>query len=82
VGSGGVWSLQSGSRFGVGAFGRNVASVAIKMFSRSIYFIKNYKFCTFNAICKDNAVINCIPVQHKKILFPSTLTNHTTLVLV
>jgi hypothetical protein len=32
-----------------------------------IHFIKKfYKFCTFNTICKDDAAINCITVQHKK----------------
>jgi hypothetical protein len=33
--------------------------------------------CTFNVICKDNAAINCVTVQHKKGSFPSTLTGHT-----
>jgi hypothetical protein len=28
----GIWSLESGGRFCVGAFGRNLASVAVKMF--------------------------------------------------
>jgi hypothetical protein len=43
--------------------------------SHLIYFIKTcYNFCTFNAICKDNAAINCITVQHKKVSFSSTLT--------
>jgi hypothetical protein len=32
VGSGGVCSLESGGRFCVGAFGRNLASVTVKMF--------------------------------------------------
>jgi hypothetical protein len=43
---GGVWlSLESGGRFCIGAFGRNLASVAVKMFSHLIYFIKKfYKF--------------------------------------
>jgi hypothetical protein len=41
---------------------------------------KFYKFCTFNAICKDNFAINCIIVQHRKGSFPSTLTGRTTLV--
>jgi hypothetical protein len=60
-------SLESGSRFCVGPIGRNVASVTMKIFSHLIYFIKTfYKYCTFNAICKDNAAINCITVQHKK----------------
>jgi hypothetical protein len=75
VGSGG--SPKSGCRFYVGAFGRNLASVAVKMFSHLIYFIKKfYRFFTFDAICKDNAAINCI-VQHKKGSFPSTLTDQT-----
>jgi hypothetical protein len=52
------------------------------MVSHLIYFIKTfYKFCTFNAISKDNAAINCIIVQHKKGSFPSTLTDHTTRLL-
>jgi hypothetical protein len=39
-------SLESGGRFCVGAFDRNLASVALKMFSHLIYFIKKlYKFC-------------------------------------
>jgi hypothetical protein len=71
-------SLESGGRFCVGAFGRNLASVAVKIFSHLIYFIRKfYKFCTFSAICKDNAAINCITVEHKKVSFPSTLTGHT-----
>jgi hypothetical protein len=74
-------SLESGDLFCVGAFGRNLASVAVKMFSLLIYFIKKfYKFCTFNMICKGNTAINCRTVQHKICSFPSTLTNHTTLV--
>jgi hypothetical protein len=74
--------LESGGRFCVGAFGRNLASVAVKMFSHLIYFIKKfYKFCTFNIFHKDNAAINCITVQHKNVSFPSTLTGHITLVL-
>jgi hypothetical protein len=56
-------------------------------FSRSedvfikIYFIKRfYKFCTFNAICKDDSAINYITIQHKRGTFPSTLTGDNTLV--
>jgi hypothetical protein len=69
--NGGVWrSLRLAgvcSQFCVSAFGRNLPSVAVKMFSHLIYFFfkKFYKFCTFSAICKDNAAINCITVQHK-----------------
>jgi hypothetical protein len=46
-----VWSLKSGSRFCVSAFGRNLASVAVKIFTHFIYFIKKfYTFCIFNVI--------------------------------
>jgi hypothetical protein len=61
----GVWSL------GVGfVIVKNLDSVIVKMFSYLI-FLRNYKFCTCNAICKNNAAINCIAV------FPSTLKGHT-----
>jgi hypothetical protein len=69
--------LESGIKqsFYVGAFGRNQASVAVKMFSHLIYFIKKfYKLCTFSTICEGNAAINCVTVQHNKGSFPSTLT--------
>jgi hypothetical protein len=62
-----VWSLDSGSRLLVVAFGRNVASVAVTMFSRSVYLTKGvYELCTCNAICKDSAAISFITVQLKK----------------
>jgi hypothetical protein len=91
---GGVWrslllvgalSLESGGLFCVGEFGRNRGfSRHEDVFSSGLmYFIKTfYKFCTFNAICKDNAAMNCITVQHtkKKGSFPSTLTGLTALV--
>jgi hypothetical protein len=64
-------SLESGGRFCVGAFGRNLASVAVKMFSHLIYFIKKFdKFCTLNAVCRDNSAINCITVRHRKCSCP------------
>jgi hypothetical protein len=67
----GVWSLVSGSRFCVGAFCRNLSSFAVKMFLNLVYFKKKcYKFCTFNAICKDNVGLNCFSVQHKKMFAP------------
>jgi hypothetical protein len=70
VGSGGFRigrSLESGSWFCVSVFGSNLASVTVKMFSHLIYFTKKfYAFCTFNAIFKDDAAINCITFQHKK----------------
>jgi hypothetical protein len=52
----------------------------VKVFSHLIHFIKKfYRFGTFSAICKYNAVINCINVQHKNDSFTLTLTGHTTL---
>jgi hypothetical protein len=47
--------LESGGRFCVGALCRNLASVAVKMFS---YLTRNFMFFTFSAICEDNAAIN------------------------
>jgi hypothetical protein len=50
------------------------------MFSHLISLTK--KFCkshTFNAICKNNAAINCITVERTG-SFPSTSTGHTSLV--
>jgi hypothetical protein len=63
------------------AFGRNLASVAVKMFSHVTNFIKKFYKCTFSAICKDNAAINCITVEHKKVSFPSSLTGQTLLLV-
>jgi hypothetical protein len=73
-------SMVSGCRLCVGVLGRNLASVAMKTFTNLIWFKKNFYKCTSNAICKNNAVINCISVQNKENSFPSTLTGHTTLV--
>jgi hypothetical protein len=68
-------SLESNGQFCVNEFGRNLASVAMKMLSHLIRFIKKFhKFCAFNVICMDDAAVNCITVQHKKGSFPSTLT--------
>lgn len=51
----------AGSEFGgsmefcVGAYGSNLASVAVKMLSHSTYFIKkSCTFCTFRVTSKDN----------------------------
>jgi hypothetical protein len=75
-------SLELGGRFCVGAFGRNLASVAVKTFPHTIYFIKRfYKFCILNLIRKDNVAINYITLQHKRVSSPLTLTGHITLVL-
>jgi hypothetical protein len=35
-----VWGLESGGLFCVGAFGRNLATVAVKIFLHLIYFIR------------------------------------------
>jgi hypothetical protein len=51
------WSVRSRDR----AFGRNLASVPVKMFLQIFYIINEfYKCCTLDAICKDNAAIHCI----------------------
>jgi hypothetical protein len=66
-------SLKSGVRRSDFCWG-----FAVKTFSHLIYFIETfYKFCTFNASCKDNAAINFITVQHEKGPFQSTLTGNT-----
>jgi hypothetical protein len=47
-------SLESGCRFYVSVFCRNLASGTVNMFSHLIYFIKTFhKFCTL--ICKHDA---------------------------
>jgi hypothetical protein len=79
---GGVWR-KSGVRrsFYVGAVWQESGfSRHEDVFTFNLLFKKFYKFCTFNAICEGNAAINCITIQHKKGLFPSTLTGHTALV--
>jgi hypothetical protein len=49
-------------------------------FSHLIYFIRKfYKCYNFNAICTDNATINCIAVQHKETFILVPLTGHITL---
>jgi hypothetical protein len=48
-----AWSGRQAVDFVVGAFGRNLAAVTMKMFSRLIYFIKTfYKFDNFNTISR------------------------------
>jgi hypothetical protein len=41
-------------------------SVTLKMFYHLILYKEIYKFCTFSAICEDNAEINCVTVRHRK----------------
>jgi hypothetical protein len=65
-------NLESGGKFCFDVFGRNLALVTVEMFSHKNLIKKFYKCRTFNAICKDNAAINCIIVQHNKGPFPST----------
>jgi hypothetical protein len=49
-------------------FFRNLASVAMMLFSHLIYFIKKcYKICSLNTICKNNVAVNCTTVQHKDV---------------
>jgi hypothetical protein len=49
----------SGGRFRDDAFGRNLASVAVKMFAHLLYFKKILQMFYFNAIYKRNAELNC-----------------------
>jgi hypothetical protein len=74
-------SLESGGQICVGAFGRNLYLVAVKVFSQSIYFIKKFYRRTFNAICKDTPAINCITVQHRKWFIPVNVDGSSELVL-
>jgi hypothetical protein len=37
-----------------------------EVFTLNLVFKKCFKGCTFSAVCTDNAVVNCITVQHKK----------------
>jgi hypothetical protein len=64
--------LESGGRFCVVVFGRNAASVTVIIFSSLIYLETRYKFHTFSAICKGNAAVNCVTLQHRKGFLPST----------
>jgi hypothetical protein len=71
VGSGGVCVWQeSGGRFCVGAFGRNLASVAVKMFSNLIC-TGMLQILYFQSIFKDNAAPNCITLQQQQKMFHS-----------
>jgi hypothetical protein len=76
-----VWRMESGGWFCISVFGRNVASVAVKIFAKLICTIKVYKFRVFNETWKANAETNCITFQNKNCSFPSTSTCYTTLLL-
>jgi hypothetical protein len=65
----------------VGAFERNMTSIALKMFPHLIYVIETfYNVCTYKAIYKYNAAINYITLQHKTDILHSALKDHTTVV--
>jgi hypothetical protein len=64
-GYGSAWSVESGGRCFVSTFGRNMVLVAVNKLSHLFYHFFLYKFCTFKAICKYNATIDCITVRHK-----------------
>jgi hypothetical protein len=64
VGSDGVWRQAVG--FCWVRIWRDMASVAVKMFSHLICFVNKFdKCCTFSAIFKGNAAVNCVTAQHK-----------------
>lgn len=52
-----LWSLESGVRFCAGAFGRNLASVAVKLFLNLTYSV--WKFYDFFAVsvCSANMML-------------------------
>lgn len=53
--------------FVFGEFASNLASVAVKLLSHVIHYLKkNYKFHAFYEVCKDNATIHCITIKQKK----------------
>jgi hypothetical protein len=61
-------SLESGGRFCFGAFGKNLASVALNKYERLICIVNRFcRLCSPNAIYKDNAPIVCITVQNIKV---------------
>lgn len=50
-----VWSLESDGRIFIGAFGRNVGSLAVNLLSYLFQLIKKfYKCCSCKAICNYN----------------------------
>jgi hypothetical protein len=73
-------SPESGGRFCVDAFGKNLAYEPWSFFLHLNYIKKYFKFGTSSAICEDNVAINCITLKRKEGSIPSTLTGHTTLV--
>jgi hypothetical protein len=59
-------SLESDRWFCVGAFGRKLASVCLKMVSHLMSFrMKLYKFCTLNATRGDNVTITRTRLMEK-----------------
>lgn len=61
-------SVESGDRSSADAFGKNLPPVAVKRFSHLIYYIQTFKtLSSLNTIFRENATINFITVQRKKI---------------
>jgi hypothetical protein len=60
------WALQSGCEYCVRLTCRHLALVEMKMPRHLFYFVKIFYKCTFNAIWKDNASINCTAFQDRK----------------
>jgi hypothetical protein len=78
-----VWSQESSGRFCVGAFGGNLALVAVKMFSHLNEFKKTfYKLSTFNAFARTMLQEIVLLFKTKNSSYPSTLMCHTTLVII
>jgi hypothetical protein len=59
--------FAANGQFCIGAFGRNMASVALKLFTRLIYVISKCYRYTLNALCKVKAAVNCMTLQQGQI---------------
>jgi hypothetical protein len=76
--------MESDGRFYVGAVGKTGSSRRECVFAFAYFVNTFYKGCTLSEISQDGAAVNCasITVKHKKGAFPSTLTGHTTIVII
>jgi hypothetical protein len=76
-GCGGVWRSLFGGSLGSGVrqsvlcwcvWQGSGFSRREDVFTFNLVYKICYKVCAFNEICKDNAAINCITVQHKSFI--------------
>lgn len=77
-----VGSLESGGRFYIVAFGRNLFPVAVNVLLLLIYYIeKYYNCCMLTEIYNYNTPVNCITLQQRTYPFKSSLTGDNTRVV-